>query len=97
VSWEQRRSYRWMAEVLDALFEHLDDATAVNMLRDKKARDLSPEVVAIGSDVRRRHPELEDIEFDNLFVALLALRVKFPHDEATRKVAMNIAMRERRN
>jgi hypothetical protein len=86
-----------MATLLVALFERYDRSAALDLLRDIDTRqraidELSPELVAAGM------PEsmLTTSEGQNLFVAVLSLRLKFSKAEALEKVALNIAMREGR-
>jgi hypothetical protein len=55
-------------------------------------RRLSGELVTAGMPAGM----LETDEGANLFVAVLALRVKFPREDALAKVRLNIAMREGR-
>ena len=89
--------YRWMEKLLGLLFARFDRAQALDMLRDLGARhraiaEIVPELVAVGMpEAMLRTPEGE-----NLFVAVLSLRLKFPEAEAREKVALNIAMREGR-
>ena len=89
------QSYRWMATLLDLLFARYNRDAAVELLRDPAVRDqatndLAPELVAAGMPSGM----LSTPEGQNLFVAVLALRLKFPEPEARQKVALNIAMRE---
>jgi hypothetical protein len=84
-----------MADLLAFMFAHYDDADALTMLRDTERR------AAIASDARSHGHNLpEDLigstEWQNLLVALVTLRVKFPRDVALQKVELNIAMREGR-
>ncbi|HUG14266.1 MAG TPA: hypothetical protein VMM78_04535 [Thermomicrobiales bacterium] len=96
VSGKHGRSYQWMSDLLGILYEQLDHDTAIQLLRDRNLRERSVASAPELGEVRRQQPDVDHEEFDNLFVALLALRVKFDRDEAARKVELNIAMREGR-
>ena len=87
-----------MERLLELLYDRYDRRRAVEFLRDERARagalaDLAAELVAAGMPPEMGSSE----EGQNLFVAVLTLRVKFPIEEARQKVALNIAMRERRS
>jgi hypothetical protein len=84
-----------METLLDLLFARYERPEALMFLQDLEAReraksDLVDELVPAGMP----QGMLTTPEGDNLFVAVLALRLKFPEDEARDKVALNIAMRE---
>jgi hypothetical protein len=90
-----RSSYRWMTVLLDIFFEEYDRNTALLLLRDETERQtamraLAPRLEAAGM------PDgmLATGEGSSLFVAVLALRLKFSRQEALAKVQLNIAMRE---
>lgn len=90
-------SYRWMATLLDLLFERYEQPDALAMLRDTRAREPALQSLAPDLESHGMPPEmLATPEGQNLFVAVLSLRLKFPKDEARQKVALNIAMREGR-
>lgn len=89
--------YRWMEALLDLLFARFERAEAMRVLRDAAERqramaELSSDLVAAGMPAGM----LETGEGQNLFIAVLTLRLKFPRAEAREKVALNIAMREGR-
>ncbi len=90
--WE---SYDWMREALDLLFVAYDAASAAECLRDEQARAGLRRAVN-----RRLHAAGRDTVVplgqrgDHLLQALVALRVKFPRDEAMAKLELNIAMRQ---
>jgi hypothetical protein len=91
-----RSSYRWLEKLLLILFERYDSAQIRALLQDSGQRaetiaGLRAELVAAGADVGL----LDSASGENLFLAVAALRVKFPRDEALAKVRQNIAMRER--
>jgi hypothetical protein len=92
----EKSSYRWMLLLLDHLFDAYDHATALRMLRDPDER-----LVVAGNartlGILSSKTELDSGEWDNLLVALLALRLKFTQPEAREKVELNIAMREGRS
>ena len=79
----------WMRPALASLIDDIDDATARRALREPaifgEVRGLIEGAHAIAM------PEAD--RGDNLLMALLALRVKFPPDEARAKLETNLAMR----
>jgi hypothetical protein len=86
--------YRWMAVLLELLFERFTREEALALLRDLEAREtaigwLAPELDRAGLP----HGMLTTQEGQNLFVAVLGLRLKFQIQEAREKVSLNIAMR----
>lgn len=80
-------SYAWMRDALERLCDEHDEAACVAAIRDAGARDRLKATIGVADG---------DLA-DNLFMGLLALRVKFPRDEALAKVDLNIAMRECRD
>jgi hypothetical protein len=89
--------YGWMRIVLALLFDEYSHDDAVRLLRDDEARSV------FRREVDRRLAGNGLAEFvpagdrgDNLLQAIIALRVKFPRQEAAAKLDLNIAMRERR-
>lgn len=93
----QWQSYDWMREALDLLFVSYDAASAANLLRDDAAREGLRKAVN-----RRLHSSGQDTVVplgergDHLLQALVALRIKFPREEAMAKLELNIAMRQQR-
>jgi hypothetical protein len=86
-----------MRVVLVALFRDHEPAEALEFLRDADARErLRADLNADALDGGRLGRVPEGEYGDNLLQAILALRVKFPVEEATAKLETNIAMRERR-
>lgn len=84
-----------MATLLELLFASYDRPMALDMLRDITVRAqaidaLEPQLVAAGMPPGM----LRSSEGENLFVAVLSLRLKFPLEEAREKVALNIRMRD---
>lgn len=79
----------WMRPALAALIDRVDDATARDALTGGAAFDgLRAQVETDGSIAVPAGGR-----GDNLLRALLALRVKFPPDEARAKLETNLAMR----
>jgi hypothetical protein len=90
-------SYRWMATLLDILVERFDKAAAMTLLRDESARDTA--MLDLAEELQRAGMPagmLDTHEGSSLFLAVLALRLKFPLDVAHEKVQRNIDMREGR-
>ncbi|HEY8446391.1 MAG TPA: hypothetical protein VIL01_04720 [Thermomicrobiales bacterium] len=90
-----RESYDWMRETLDLLFASYDVEAATKCLRDELARNelrraVNRRLQSAGKDTIVPLGE----RGDNLLQAILALRIKFPREEATAKLELNIAMRE---
>jgi hypothetical protein len=86
-----------MRFALALLFDEYSHDDAVRLLRDDDAR------AVFRREVDRRLGETGLTEFvpagergDNLLQAILALRVKFPREEAAAELDLNVAMRERR-
>ena len=91
------RSYRWMETLLDTLLRDYERDACVKMVSDPAARhavSLAVRECLEGSGMEAGF--LQTTPGDNLFVAVLGLRLKFSPDEARAKVALNIAMREGR-
>jgi len=86
-----------MEALLRLLFERYDRSSALELLRDESQR--ASAMTALSADLELAGMPagaLSTTEGGNLFVAVLALRLKFPEDEALEKVQLNIAMREGR-
>ena len=86
-----------METLLDLLFERFDRAQAIDILRFETAREhalaqLAGDLAVSGMPAGM----LDSSEGENLFVAVLSLRIKFPEAEAREKVQLNISMRESR-
>ncbi len=91
-------NYRWMATLLELLFSRYERPAALVLLGDLNAREHAIE--ALVSDLEAAGMPLALLatsEGQNLFVAVLSLRLKFSEQEAHEKVALNIAMREGRS
>ena len=89
--------FDWLAALLELLFDTYETADARELLTDASAREaalraLTPALLAAGATSEL----LASSQGDNLLMASLALRVKFPRAEARAKVQMNIAMRRSR-
>lgn len=94
---EPPRDFSWMRVVLAALFRDFTTEQAVEFLRDSKSRDrLRADLDDRALDGGRLGHIPRGEYGDNLLQAILALRVKFPIEEASAKLETNIAMRERR-
>lgn len=94
---ESSRDFSWMRVVLAMLFRDLKTEQAVEALRDATARDRLRAELNDNELDRGRLGRIPDGDYgDNLLQAILALRVKFPIEDATAKLETNIAMRERR-
>ncbi|MDQ3549297.1 MAG: hypothetical protein M3439_10830 [Chloroflexota bacterium] len=90
-------NYRWMATLLDLLFSRYERPDALTLLRDPDVREQAITELATELEAAGMPPAmLVAPEGQNLFVAVLALRLKFTEREAHEKVALNIAMREGR-
>ena len=86
-----------MEALLDLLFAEYDREAAMRQLRDEVARTAAIEAVAPRLTAAGLPPGFLASEAGaNLYLAVLTLRIKFPPDEATQKVRLNIAMREGR-
>ncbi len=90
-------SFRWMTSVLELLYEQCDASAARELLRDRDALAeaidaRAGQLVAAGMPVEL----LASRSGASLIASLLTLRVRFPLDEARRRVEQNIAMREGR-
>lgn len=91
-------SYRWMETLLDLLNADYDRPTAMSMLRDVTVRAQAITVIEGQLEGSGMAPGfLQTDAGENLFVAVLSLRIKFPIEEAREKVRLNIAMREGRS
>jgi hypothetical protein len=91
-------NYHWMATLLDLLFERFDRDAAMTLLRDPQAREQAKcQLAPVLEPTGMPSGMLATPEGQNLFVAVLSLRLKFSEEEARQKVALNIAMREGRS
>jgi len=79
----------WMRPALAALIDRVDEADARRALTDPIA--FAAVRTQVESDRSVAVPAGD--RGDNLLTALLALRVKFPPDEARAKLETNLAMR----
>lgn len=88
--------YRWMERLLDELFQRYSDDEVRSIMRDESAREqvidaLRDDVVGWGGS-----PELlRSSTGRSLVLGVMALRAKFPIEDARAKVQLNIKMRER--
>jgi len=91
------RDFGWMRLVLAALYRDSADGDVFMFLRDADSRDaLRVRLNAVDLASGRLGKIPPGDYGDNLLQAILALRVKFPQEQATAKLEANIAMRERR-
>ncbi len=83
----------WMLPLLELLYDEYSAVAAVRLLRDDVAREA---VVPLLADALAERGQagtgLTAPDGDNLLRGLLALRAKFPREEAAVKVRTNIAM-----
>lgn len=83
--------FTWMRRVLQSLFDDTPREDALNAIRaGDRFAELSGRLRAAIAGI-----PAGDLG-DNLLMAMLALRVKFPYDEAAAKLEVNIAMRSER-
>jgi hypothetical protein len=86
-----------METLLELLFARYERPEALTVLQDLEARERAKGEMATDLEsAGMKQGMLTTSEGDNLFVAVLALRLRFPQDEARDKVALNISMREQR-
>ena len=86
-----------MESLLTLLFERYDRLHAMTLLRDERERERA--VIELDTELSQLDMPsgmFSTAEGSNLFVAVLALRLKFSEEEAMEKVRLNIAMREGR-
>ena len=88
--------FQWMRTALDHLYANMSDQRARELLYDEAERKgafSSLRTSLLSASPPRAIPDGE--LGDNLFQALLAIRIKFAPDEGRQKVELNIAMRQR--
>ncbi len=84
---------RWMEPLLEILYEDYSATAAVRLLRDEAAREAIVPLLASTLELRGHQSDgLTASAGDGLLQGLLALRTKFPLEEAREKVRLNIAM-----
>jgi hypothetical protein len=90
------RDFQWMRTALDLLYADMSDERARELLYNEPERTTTLESLraALNNGAPPQAIPLGDLG-DNLFQALLAIRIKFPPDEGRQKVELNIAMRQR--
>ncbi len=94
---QARRSYRWMEDLLDLLYERYERAEALNLLRDEGERDRAIGLLSDELQVRGMPAGmLQSQEGRGLLMAVLSLRVRLSADEARERVLWNIRVREGR-
>lgn len=82
----------WMRTALDALWDELDREAARRLIGDADARAAFLRGVAERLPAGAPAPPVGSLG-DNLFQALIALRVKFSREESLVKLMRNLAMR----
>jgi hypothetical protein len=88
--------FQWMRTALDHLYANMSDKLARELLYDEAERKVafaSLRTSLLSGSLPQAIPDGE--LGDNLFQALLAIRIKFAPDEGRQKVELNIAMRQR--
>lgn len=90
--------YSWMRVVLRALYDETTTPQAVETIRSPERlsamrRDVQSRILMEGKLGRMPAGDYGD----NLLLALLSLRVKFPQAEGFEKLETNIAMRQARD
>lgn len=86
----------WMEPALAALFERCADNEVRAALRDDQALADIRDKVDAALDAGPHVSLPKDERGSNLFQGLIALRLKFPRQEAEQKLALNLAMRAHR-
>lgn len=93
----ERADFDWMRLVLRSLYDDLSQARAIDAIRSADVLHELRDELKRATNVRDGIDGIPDGDFgDNLLLALLALRTKFPFDEAAAKLETNIAMRTQR-
>jgi hypothetical protein len=86
-----------MRAVLRSLFDDVPRECAVDAIRSTQTFAALCEQLRSGSGGHAAIGGIPDGDYgDNLLMALLALRVKFPYEDAAAKLEVNIAMRSQR-
>jgi hypothetical protein len=81
--------FEWMRTALNTLFDEWTDDRVRALLTDETARTaLLAEIDSV--------PPLDPGYLDNLLMGVVALRLKFPREEATAKLDLNLTMRGQR-
>ena len=94
---DNNHGYRWMETLLDELFAGLERSEALTLLSDDLERGRVMQHLSSGLEAAGMPAGLlASSEGQHLFIAVLTLRIKFQRQDAREKVALNIAMRERR-
>lgn len=87
------RDRRWMSPLLTILYEDYTALAAARLLRDETAREGLVPLLAVALEQRGFASDgLTAATGDALLQGLLALRTKFPLEDAREKVRVNIAM-----
>jgi hypothetical protein len=88
--------FQWMRTALDVLYSEMSEEQARELLYNESERKTA--LQTLRTTLSTSSPPLAiptgDLG-DNLFQALLAIRIRFAPDEGRQKVELNIAMRQR--
>jgi hypothetical protein len=86
-------THGWMALALDLLWDEYDREAARALLLDEAGRAaVLARVVALAAEAGGKSPATGSVG-DNLLMAIVALRVKFPRAESVAKLVKNVTMR----
>jgi hypothetical protein len=83
------KSHDWMEPALDALFDSCSDQQIREALTDRDQLERLRQQVSIKAGLVIP----ADDQSVNLFMGVMALRLKFPRDVASEKLALNLSMR----
>jgi hypothetical protein len=93
---DSSNEFQWMRNALDVLYDAMSEERARQLLYNEPERTAALETLRTtlsGNNPPQAIPT-GDLS-DNLFQALLAIRIKFSPEEGRQKVELNIAMRQR--
>jgi hypothetical protein len=86
--------YSWMRVVLAVLYDEYTPQAATDCIRDPAKLEELRFHLNDKLDALENGPIPPGDRGDNLLQAILALRIKFPREEAVAKLEQNIAMRQ---
>lgn len=90
------REFQWMRTALNVLYADMSEERAREVLYNEPERKIALEALRAALKNGCPPQAIPTGELgDNLFQALLAIRIKFAPDEGRQKVELNIAMRQR--
>jgi hypothetical protein len=88
--------FQWMRTALDVLYDEMSEERARELLYNESERKAALETLRTTLNGNNPPQAIPTGDLgDNLFQALLAIRVKFAPEEGRHKVELNIAMRQR--